>query len=235
MISALTSFWSTDRALSLLLVFLCCVIFVVIPLGELRVFGRIVVSASFSLLLISGVMAVRRKSVTVVLVGGMVVASLAVRWTKLALGVPTMEAVDAVLAIGACGALAAVVMAQVFREGPITNQRLQGAVAVYLLIGLMWAFAYSLVDLLHAGAFAPATGPRDFAHFVYFSFVALTTVGFGDITPLHPLARSLVTIEALIGQLFPAILLARLVTLATMHETSVLQEAISDGDRDPES
>ena len=55
------------------------------------------------------------------------------------------------------------------------------------------------------------------AHFVYFSFVTLTTVGYGDVIAVHPIARSLVTVEALIGQLFPAILLARLVSLELLH------------------
>jgi hypothetical protein len=48
---------------------------------------------------------------------------------------------------------------------------------------------------------------------IYFSFVTLTTVGYGDMAPIHPLTRSLATLEALVGQLYPAILIARLVSL----------------------
>jgi len=228
MISSLMSFWSTDRALSLLLVFLCGLIFVVVPLGEMHVLGRVVLGASVSLLLISGVMAVRRDALTVVLVGGLVVASLAVRWTRVALGVPGLEAWNAFFSMIACAALAAVVLAQVFRSGPITSHRIQGAIAVYLLLGLLWAFGYELVDLMRPAAFSPAQASSDFSHFLYFSFIALTTVGFGDITPVDPLARSLASLEALVGQLYPAILLARLVTLATMHETSPPQDTTDE-------
>jgi hypothetical protein len=89
-------------------------------------------------------------------------------------------------------------------------------VAAYLLLGLGWALAYELVALLDAGAFSGtglAGSPR--YPFVYFSFVTLTTLGYGDVTPVHPVARSLAIAEGLTGQLYPAILLARLVSLAT--------------------
>ncbi|MBI5505821.1 MAG: two pore domain potassium channel family protein [Deltaproteobacteria bacterium] len=230
MINALTSFWSTDRALSLLLVFLCCVIFVVVPLRELHVLGRFFLGASFSLLLVSGVLAVRRDVFTTVLVGTLVVASLAVRWTKLALGLPALEAWDALFSLVACAVLAAVVTVRVFRAGPITSQRIQGAIAVYLLLGLIWAFAYDLVEFMRPGAFLPAPGaaPERFCHFVYFSFIALTTVGFGDITPADPVARSLASLEALVGQLFPAILLARLVSMGAMYETAARHASAAD-------
>ena len=72
------------------------------------------------------------------------------------------------------------------------------------------------MSLLAAGAFSGSGfGGAERPDFVYFSFVTLTTVGYGDVTPVHPLARSLAVAEALTGQLYPAILLARLVSLAT--------------------
>jgi len=67
-----------------------------------------------------------------------------------------------------------------------------------------------------AGAFAgTGLGGSERPDFIYFSFVTLTTVGYGDVTPVHPVARSLAVAEALTGQLYPAILIGRLVTLAT--------------------
>jgi len=231
MMTALTSFWSTDRALSLLLGFLCCVIFVVMPLRELHLVGGTFISVFFSLILVSGVMAVRRNVFTSLLVGGLVTASLAIRWTKLVLGMPVLDAWDAASSMVSCAALAAVVMVQVYRSGPITSHRVQGAVAVYLLLGMIWAFAYDLVELLRPGAFLPtlATASDRFSHFMYFSFIALTTVGFGDITPVDPIARSLASLEALVGQLFPAILLARLVSLGTLREAAARKQ---DGARE---
>jgi hypothetical protein len=125
-----------------------------------------------------------------------------------------------------CGVLALVVLVQVFREGPITAHRIRGAVAVYLLLGLGWAFAYRLVAIARPDAFAfpagtaVAQGEDHTWRLVYFSFVTLTTVGYGDITAAHPVARSLVVCEALVGQLFPAILLARLVSMEIYHRQS---------------
>ena len=118
-------------------------------------------------------------------------------------------------------AMALVVLAQAFRAGPVNVHRIQGAVAAYLLLGLVWALAYELVALVAAGAFSgTGLGGAGRPDFIYFSFVTLTTVGYGDVTPVHPVARSLAVAEALTGQLYPAILLARLVSLATGSRSS---------------
>ena len=119
--------------------------------------------------------------------------------------------------------MAVVVLTQVFREGTITFNRIQGAIAAYLLLGLFWAFVYELVSLQWPAAFASASpvgvSPNEdlSSRFIYFSLVTLTTMGYGDITPVHPIARSLATMEALLGQLFPAVLLARLVSMELYH------------------
>lgn len=219
MIRTRTSFWSEDRGLSLLLLFLCCVIFVAVPLRELGLAGGLVLGIFFSLILVSGVLAVSGGRTAAAIVAVLVAMSLTVRWAKLATTVPGLEAWDSLLSMIACAVLAVVVTAHVFRDGPITSARIQGAVAVYLLLGMIWAFAYELLELLRPGAFAftAAQRPEAVTEFIYFSFVVLTTVGFGDITPVDAVSRSLVSLEALVGQLFPAILLARLVSMEIIH------------------
>ncbi len=91
------------------------------------------------------------------------------------------------------------------------------------LIGLVWVFAYRLVDYLSPGALSIGPLGRGAGHgpqtVAYFSFVTLTTVGYGDITPVHPAARVLAIAEALIGQLYPAILIGRLVSLQISSRT----------------
>jgi voltage-gated potassium channel Kch len=82
---------------------------------------------------------------------------------------------------------------------------------------LIWAFAYGLVILhapqaFHADELTVQHGPLT-PTLIYFSCATLTTVGYGDITPIHPIARSLAMLEAFVGQLFPAILIARLVAM----------------------
>jgi hypothetical protein len=94
-----------------------------------------------------------------------------------------------------------------------------GAVAAYLLIGMIWSVAYYLIALWIPGAFSiqepTATGGRELlqSQLFYFSFVTLTTIGYGDIAAVHPIVRMLVILEGVLGQLFPAILIARLVAL----------------------
>jgi hypothetical protein len=127
------------------------------------------------------------------------------------------SATDAALELStlvSLGLMTAVVLTQTFRSGPVNVHRIQGAVVAYLLLGLVWASAYEVVALLVPGAFE---GAEPVAHdsriWIYFSFVTLTTVGYGDVTPAHTAAQSLAMLEALTGQLYPAILLARLVSL----------------------
>jgi hypothetical protein len=109
----------------------------------------------------------------------------------------------------------------VFGSGRVTFHRVQGAVVLYLNFGLMFFIIYRLLDNLlpHAFSGLPPSG-QEFgsgAALLYFSFSTLTTLGFGDILPVHPLARNIANLEAIIGQLYPATLLARLVSLEIAH------------------
>jgi hypothetical protein len=119
-------------------------------------------------------------------------------------------------------ALSVVVARAVFGPGRITYHRVVGAVLLYLIIGLIFVALYGFVALSTSVAFTNFPALRgDFAvsgNLIYFSFVTLTTTGYGDIAPLHPFARSLANVEAIIGQIYPATLLARLVTLELTHE-----------------
>jgi Ion channel len=118
-------------------------------------------------------------------------------------------------------ALSVVVARAVFAPGRVTYHRVVGAVLLYLIIGLIFVALYGFVALETPKAFANLPELHgDFAiagNLIYFSFVTLTTTGYGDIAPLHPYARSLANVEAIIGQIYPATLLARLVTLELAH------------------
>jgi Ion channel len=117
--------------------------------------------------------------------------------------------------------LSTVVARAVFASGKITFHRVIGAVLLYLTIGLIFVSLYSYVAIAIPNAFT-GLGPLEdnlavVSNMIYFSFVTLTSVGYGDIVPLHPYARALANVEAIIGQLYPATLLARLVTLELEH------------------
>lgn len=124
-------------------------------------------------------------------------------------------------------ALMAVVAGNVFRDGRVTVHRIMGAVVLYLSIGLVFATAYRACALLLHPSFSNMSPHRvgGLSLMLYFSLSTLTTTGFGDIAPVHPFVRSLANLEAVVGQLFPATLLARLVTLHVARETAADQPA----------
>ena len=97
----------------------------------------------------------------------------------------------------------------------INANRLVGAICVYLMLGVIWALAYSLVELATPGSFGGVTAGQNAgwdSEWLYFSFVTLTTLGYGDILPLSAIARALAYMEAVTGQFYVAILVAGLVS-----------------------
>ena len=105
----------------------------------------------------------------------------------------------------------------------VTGEMVYGALAVYLIIGVAFAFAYQLFDHINADAFEntgllAGNTIQAFEGFLYFSFVTMTTLGFGDITPHTPQAGAFVTAQAIIGQMYLAVLVARLVSLQITHQ-----------------
>jgi cation transport ATPase len=77
----------------------------------------------------------------------------------------------------------------VLRRNVMSTDKLYGAAALYLMLGVMWAYFYGIIQHFHPGTFAPAGAPLSLFDLLYFSFAALTTAGFGDIVPLLPVAR----------------------------------------------
>lgn len=104
---------------------------------------------------------------------------------------------------------------QVLFTGEIDGNKILGAICLYLLLGLIWAVTYTLLQLEFPNSFQVMSGQKEwftlFPDFIYFSFVTITTLGFGDISPTLPVARFLVYLEAIIGQFYLAILVASLV------------------------
>jgi len=106
----------------------------------------------------------------------------------------------------------AIILSRIFREKEVTEDLITGAVCAYLLLGMVWAFAFYFLELAGEGCFSVAATSRDdVGSFLYYSFITLTTVGYGDIVPLSSPARSLAVLEAVTGQLYLAITIARLV------------------------
>jgi len=210
----LAGFWVSDYGLHLLLVALLLMMFVAPAFIAARRMHPVGLDLFFSVTVVSGVMTVARRGRFPVFTLLLALLTLGVRWTQLFVPSPTLAICDALLSGSMVAGLVALILTQVFRAGPVTIHRIEGAVAVYLLLGIVWGLAYRLVWLVAPGAFTEGGGPvADPSSLYYFSFVTLTTVGYGDVLPVGQAARGLATLEALTGQLYPAILIARLVSL----------------------
>jgi uncharacterized membrane protein len=97
----------------------------------------------------------------------------------------------------------------------ISPNRIVGAVCVYLLLGVIWSISYNVLEYMQPGSFKGLTelvSPASDLDWIYFSFVTITTLGYGDITPLTQAARSLAVAEAIVGQFYIAVLVAGLVS-----------------------
>ena len=104
-------------------------------------------------------------------------------------------------------------LAYVMRHEVLTLDKLYGAAATFLMLGILWMYFYGIVVAFYPGALVSGGNPvREplISEFLYFSFTVLTSTGFGDITPAHPVARMLCVLEQIIGILYIAILIARL-------------------------
>jgi len=205
-----------DPLLTVLTVLLVLLLFVVAPLHAAGALS----SQNYGL------------AIAFVLVGGVFLMSgsaLAVTILLIAIGLTVLAALppfrqDAILDVHIQAtawiitglALIWVVSRAVFASGRVTYHRIIGAILLYLTIGLVFVGLFTLIASLEPNALSGIRieeNPELASKLIYFSFVTLTSTGYGDIVPVSPLARSLANVESIIGQLYPATLLARLVTL----------------------
>jgi hypothetical protein len=209
----LRHFWNEDRSLTVMLLLLSLFIFVFIPIISRGQIGAIFLKVIYSVILLTGILSVSKNKKYLILVSTFAVIGLIVNWlSQIEPTTPILIAHDfAAILYNLSFAMA--ILIKTFKNGEITYHRIVGSIVVYLLFGLTFAYVFHAVYLIGGPSSfnnINAAGLRDC---LYFSFTSLTTMGYGDITPVHPLARSLANLEALFGQLYPAILIARLVSM----------------------
>ena len=214
-IARLREQWN-DSLLTALTVLLAVMLFVIAPLQASGLFLFQAFEFFFAIVLIAGVFVLSgSRIVAVAMLAALVMATVG---GLLRLQSPSLF--DLNLFAGAwliTGiALAWVVSPAVFGPGRVTYHHIMGAILLYLTIAVifvaLFTFVGSAVPKAFSG-FAAEDGPALASNLIYFSFTTLTTTGYGDIVPVHPIARSLCNLEGIFGQLYPATLLARLVTL----------------------
>ena len=214
-------YWSEERGLTSLLVFSLVYLFVICALTNFS-FAVKVADLFFALIIVAGVLTTFKQRWVRFFAISLAVASLSIIFEQSLYPGGPLAIVDLLLKLIFIGLLLAVLIVQVFKSGPVTAHRIRGAIVVYLLLGGAWGLLYRLIHLttphaFHLAAGVAATNPESLQRLLdYFSFITLTTTGFGDITPTNPLTRTLAMFEAMTGQFYLVVTMARLVSQAIM-------------------
>jgi hypothetical protein len=224
-----------EIGLSVILGLLAVTIFVVSPLAALGQISSELVEALRFGLAATAILVINRSR----LIGACVAATFAVSlvctlYLRTGAAGEAMHLANVVFTMAFDAAVAWTVAHAAFDAGRVTIHRIMGAVILYLYIGLIFSGGYRLAAMLLHPAFN-GLGPArsgNLSALLYFSLSTLTTSGYGDVTPVHPFVRSLANLEAVIGQLYPATFLARLVTLhGTVTVAPLVGGRRNDGDR----
>ncbi|MCZ6478782.1 MAG: potassium channel family protein [candidate division NC10 bacterium] len=173
---------------------------------------------AYSVVLLAAVYAVseKRQLFTIALV--LAIPIIAARWLNYFLQNDLFALVSKSLTILFLIFIAITVLFHVLKDEEVTADKIYGALVVYLLIGFTWALLFTVIEGIRPQSFLigdlQRASIRDMStHFTYYSFVTLTTLGYGDITPLTPAAKTFSFMEAVFGQIYIAVLIARLVGL----------------------
>lgn len=192
----------------------------VVPVLEEMGQGRMILSIFYSTILLSAAYAVSESRGYFILALILAGPAFVLRWINNFLEGPWLAVVADVLTVLFLLLVAMLILTHVLRDEKVSREKIFGALSVYLLLGVIWSLLFMMVDFLVPGSFRygqdrALTG----AEMVYYSFVTLTTLGYGDIVPISPSARGLATFEALTGQLYLTVLIARLVGLHITHSS----------------
>jgi hypothetical protein len=213
----MSEFWSGDLGLTLLTISLVILVFIITPLREAGLPGRIVFELIVVSLMLFGTIAAQQSRFA----GLVLIAFVLITAAFLGVGrfhpTPFLHQLGSILSTMTLLLYVRVVLIVMFRGGPVTWSRTRGSVSAYLLLGAAWASAFQVLEQFQPGSFHFVTAPMDFDQLItkptYFSFCTLTTLG-GEVAPVSPFARSLTIAESMVGRLFPAILIGALVAMA---------------------
>jgi hypothetical protein len=180
--------------------------------------GKLILSVLFSLVLLAAVFAVADRKRTLAIALCLAIPALTARWINHFRPDMVPPAVFLVCALLLLAYVIGHLLHFVLRAPVVTVEVLCASIAAYLMLGLMWTVAYWFVDQVTPGgafSFNTERGVHSITGFTgfYFSFITLSTVGYGDITPISRAARWLAAMEAMTGLLYVAVLIARLVSL----------------------
>ena len=164
-------------------------------------------------ILISGTYAVSNKKIYILITAVLAMPMLLSMWSADFVQIPYILLTGEICGVLCMAFMVIIILSHIVRVKNVTEDVIFGAIVVYLLIGLMWSFMYSVAEYIHPGSFVMPEGPIKNSEFLftYFSFVTLVTLGYGDITPLTAPVCSLSALEAIIGQIYLIVVVAWLV------------------------
>jgi hypothetical protein len=217
----LNHLWSQESGLSGMIILITLVQFVLIPLFGNYSFIMSVLNISWMFFIFAGIFALSSSKKQSILISIIPVLFIIFSWINVFSKTPFTVISELCFAVCTFLLLIILVLKKVFEPGPISGHRVVGSIVIYMLLAQLWTVVYIFFYEHISGSFQ-LTLP-DFesnsiqANFLYFSYVTLSTTGFGEILPLHPMARALVNLESIFGVLYPVVLIGRLVSDANVN------------------
>ncbi|MBP6596975.1 MAG: two pore domain potassium channel family protein [Arenimonas sp.] len=212
------AYWLADASFVTLLVVLICAVFVLPVVMEITDHGVLLFNTLLLGVFFSGIFSTRNVGL-IVLSSVLFGIHLALRLIRFGENPYSFFVLENIIGIANALVFIFINLQLLFRDQIVNSYRIIGAVNVYLLMALMGALA---LEVVHAATGASLGGnveltgtDKDYVYFIYFSLTSLTTVGFGDIFAVNTAARMMSTLLSTLGVLFPAIVIARLVGLAS--------------------
>ena len=222
----MTRSWQSQANLSLFLLLLILVAFLLPSMGFEKNSLHFYDDAAASVVAVVGTAIAWKNRKLFLLTSVAVIVAIVFRWGTWWRPTHTVRLWSASTGLIAIIMITVVLLWQVFRSGPVTGMRVQGAIAAYLLLAFGWAHAYRIAQMLDPNAFnAAGTDVSATIHWMNYSFGMLTTLGYAGIVPIDPVAHTLCSAEAVTGQLYLAVVVARLVSMRISAKEKSKQEA----------
>lgn len=212
-------FWESEISLRIFFFTIIILNFVLTPLSSSHESGTFIARSFYLFLIISGSYAlIKSRVITFIIISFSIVAFI-VWFLSFGNNIIWLSILDGFLQVVFYFLFLFLILIKVFKGGVFSTQRLEGAMTGYLLIGNLFATLYYTINLILGPNTFHIPGGEHIANFTYFSFTTLTTLGYGDIVPVHSIVRSMSNLEAVIGQLYPAVLIARILSLENLKST----------------
>jgi hypothetical protein len=186
---------------------------VLAPIFEGFIGIRILINIFTTFVLISAVYAISKKKYFIITAALLALPLITSIWTNYFIELPYLVLVGDCFGILFLAFTVIITLSFIFRERVITVNVIYCSIVVYLLVAIMWSFVFSVLESIHPGSFKIGIDQVEAGRFlfIYYSFVTITTLGYGDITPITAIANSFSFLEAVIGQIYLVVLVARLV------------------------